>query len=572
MPWGAMERSRWLVALWAGFAWTLAAATVGVFLAREPIARSYFASSSGAAWIGFGAAAALLAAGTYAVLVMAPGPYGTVCLAAGCVWLSPVWVGWEGGPPALRAVAAMLPPMMVPLLAHLVLASSYAARWRVVLPVYLAFGVVAVVAGAVLRPIEDLHAFANLSDFTLVVPAPELAEALVELLRVLTVAAAVVLPAVVAARVLVTRSAAGAWLWVPALIAVVLEGLVARTLMVAPEDRFDAQPGLALFPLRGLALCAVAATTWWVARRRRVALRRMAALVRELAQQAPAGGVEHALRVTLDDPGLEVRYWIRQDEVYADASGHVSDVKTAGRGVVRVVRGSEPVALVTHDSGRWGHRTLRNGLGAPATLAIDNERLRAESLAHLVDLTESRARLVAAADHERRRLERDLHDGAQQRLLAVTYELRLGRADAAAAGQPVDVLDEAIACASRALGELREFAHGVFPAVLDESGLEDALWTLTDRAGTPVRLRCDLGGPAPAAGPERTAYLAAKAAIDSAPAQLDLDVSRGDGRLMLTARGVGDVDVVHLADRVGAAGGALRRTGDRLEVVIPCAS
>lgn len=572
MSWLPMARYRWLGTAGASLAWVFLAASVWVFLGRETVAKSYFASSAAGTWLGFGAAVALLLAGSYAALVMASGPSALCCLAIGCAWLAPVWVGWEGGPPVVRAVAAIAPPLTVPLLSHVALSSSHGARWPVVLPVYLWFGVGAVVASALHQPIEDLHAFANLSDYSLAVPAPELARSLQELLRVSTVAVALALPPIVVGRALVRRSVGDAWLWLPALVALVLEGFSAWALLAVPQDRFDAEPGLTLFAARALVLCAVASGAWWVVWRRRAALRRMTRLIRDLAEQSPAGGFEHALRSTLGDPGLEVRYWIRQAREYADASGRAADTTPSGRAVARVVRGSDPVALVAYDPGRLGRRTLEQEIGAAARLAIDNERLRAESLAHLVELTESRARVVAAGDQERRRLERDLHDGVQQRLLAGTYELRLARADAAAAGQTVDVLDEAIAWATAALAELREFAHGVFPAVLDESGLEDALWSMADRSDVRLRLHCQLDGAPRAPGAERTAYLVAKAVLDSAVVELGLDVRRQDGNLVLAARGVGRVDVLHLSDLVGAAGGNVHHAGDRLEAVIPCAS
>ena len=244
---------------------------------------------------------------------------------------------------------------------------------------------------------------------------------------------------------------------------------------------------------------------------------------------------------------------------------------TDARARARVVRGDQPVALLSYDP-EIGEAVLEQQLGAAARLAIDNERLRAESLAHLRELTDSRARVVAAADHQRRVVERDLHDGAQQRLLAVLLELRLARGDAASAGDDALVarLDEAVDSAGAALAELREFAHGVFPAVLDESGLEQALWSLADRGLVPVELDVRLGDAAMTPAAERTAYLLAKAALDSASERLGLDVSRRDGRIVLVASGVGEVDEVHLSDRVGAVGGELRQGEGRLEAVIPC--
>ncbi len=154
----------------------------------------------------------------------------------------------------------------------------------------------------------------------------------------------------------------------------------------------------------------------------------------------------------------------------------------------------------------------------------------------------------------------------------MVFELRLARGDAAAAGEDALVarLDEAVESAGAALAELREFAHGVFPAVLDESGLEQALWSLADRGRVPVDLDVQLGGIAASPAAEQTAYLVAKAALDGAPEGLTLDVGRRDGQIVLVASGVGEVNGVHLSDRVGAVGGELRHGEGRLEAVIPC--
>jgi hypothetical protein len=106
--------------------------------------------------------------------------------------------------------------------------------------------------------------------------------------------------------------------------------------------------------------------------------------------------------------------------------------------------------------------------------------------------------------------------------------------------------------------------------VLDESGLEEGLWSLADRSSVPVRIDCRLDGERhPAA--ERTAYLLVKDALAAASGGLSVEVERRDGVMHVSVTGVGQVDEVHLDDLVGAAGGELRHRGDRLEAVIPCA-
>ena len=170
-----------------------------------------------------------------------------------------------------------------------------------------------------------------------------------------------------------------------------------------------------------------------------------------------------------------------------------------------------------HDPALVDERELERALGSAARLAVENEALRAEALAQLRELRDSRARIVEAGDAERRRLERNLHDGAQQRLLALSYDLRLARAGAAADGdeQLVALLDAAGGETAAALDELRELAHGIYPAILTEAGLAPALETLADEAPLPV----ELGDVAPARQPpavETTAYVAVAEAIEDA--------------------------------------------------------
>jgi len=148
---------------------------------------------------------------------------------------------------------------------------------------------------------------------------------------------------------------------------------------------------------------------------------------------------------------------------------------------------------------------------------VENERLQAELVAQLGELRASRARIVETAGAERRRLERNLHDGAQQHLLALSYDIRLARAGAAADGDTAAqmTLATAIEETQGALQELRELAHGIYPAVLAEAGLAPALATLADTAPLPVQiLRAgDRRYPAPV---EAAAYFAVAEAIGDA--------------------------------------------------------
>ena len=137
--------------------------------------------------------------------------------------------------------------------------------------------------------------------------------------------------------------------------------------------------------------------------------------------------------------------------------------------------------------------------GAMVDLEQENRRLQAELQAQTQELRGSRARLVAVGDAERRRLERDLHDGAQSRFAGVALHLRLAQRKAPPDSELATLLDEAIGELSSGIEELRELARGIHPAVLTQRGLEAALQSLASRAPLPVDVRVELAGRLPTA-------------------------------------------------------------------------
>jgi len=224
---------------------------------------------------------------------------------------------------------------------------------------------------------------------------------------------------------------------------------------------------------------------------------------------------------------------------------------------------------------------LAREIGTAARLAVENERLDATVRARLRELRESRARIVAAGDANRIRIERDLHDGAQQRLLAVSYELRLARGavrdpDSAAASE----LDDAIQRLDRALIDLRELAHGIHPAVLTEAGLDAAIRTLAETSPLPIQLDASEGMRC-APPSESAAYLAVVEAIERARAggadSLDVAVRRDRDKLRVDIECDAPSDTEgweRIEDRVGAAGGTARiLEGPKmsLQLDLPCA-
>jgi signal transduction histidine kinase len=157
------------------------------------------------------------------------------------------------------------------------------------------------------------------------------------------------------------------------------------------------------------------------------------------------------------------------------------------RDLAWIRRGDEVIAVVSHSGRATDAAELGRQIGAAALLAVDNARLQAAALAELERLRESRARIVEAGDDGRRSLERDLHDGAQQHLVAVVHELELARA-AAPDGPSATALAGAVGEARQALAELRDLAHGIFPVILDDAGLASALASMADVANVAVRI------------------------------------------------------------------------------------
>ena len=149
-----------------------------------------------------------------------------------------------------------------------------------------------------------------------------------------------------------------------------------------------------------------------------------------------------------------------------------------------------PVAALVHDPVLLDQQALLRAAGAAARLALENERLQAELRLQLAEVRASRARIVGAGDEERRKLERDLHDGAQQRLLSLGLALQLVRSELGPdANGAARLLEDAQAELGAAIGELRDLAQGIHPAVLTEHGLTPALRTLATRSAVPVELR-----------------------------------------------------------------------------------
>ena len=217
-------------------------------------------------------------------------------------------------------------------------------------------------------------------------------------------------------------------------------------------------------------------------------------LVVDLGAAREGDRLDALLRRTLRDPSLQVAYWRDDTAQYVDPAGRPFPLPEPEqhRAVTVVERQGRRIAALVHDESVTEDPALVSAAVAAAGLALDNERLHAEVRAQLEDLRASRRRLVEAGDRERRRLERNLHDGAQQRLLAVT--MLLGQLERGPAADPRTraLAEEAKAELARSLAELRELARGLHPAVLTDHGLAVALQGVAARAPIPVELDVDL--------------------------------------------------------------------------------
>src|SRR5262249_18407551 len=202
---------------------------------------------------------------------------------------------------------------------------------------------------------------------------------------------------------------------------------------------------------------------------------------------------------------------------FVDSTGAVVTLPkdSARRAVTRLENDGEPVAAIVHDPSLLEEPELVEAAGAAARLALENARLHAQTRAQLRQVRDSRRRIGSAADEERRRIERTLHDGAQNRLLALALELN--KAQRRLGGDADPEVERLLAASVEELQstveELRTLARGLHPTVLTEYGLAAALQSLMSKSPIPVSL--DIPGERLAANAEATAYFVAAEALNN---------------------------------------------------------
>jgi signal transduction histidine kinase len=335
-------------------------------------------------------------------------------------------------------------------------------------------------------------------------------------------------------------------------------------------DRVDR----ALWTLQGAALLVAAA---WLASeplRERRARTRLARLVVDLETRPEPRGLRDVLARVLRDPGLRLVYPL-PDGRRLDAGGRPVS-PDAAQEVTELRDGDLTLAELTHTRGLLDDPAVVSAIASATRLTLRNERLHAELQARLDDLRAMQARIVAAGDAERRRLERDLHDGAQQRLATLAVSLQAARARAS--GEHVATVAHACTEVRKTLAAMRDVAHGLIPAVLADEGLAPAVEAFAETADAEVWVPEPLPPDRLEPAVETTAYhIVCEAVRRAGPTEATVRAVRQDGRLVLSIDTADPPagDLVDLDDRVGALGGTLRveRSDGKSHIVaeLPCA-
>jgi signal transduction histidine kinase len=299
--------------------------------------------------------------------------------------------------------------------------------------------------------------------------------------------------------------------------------------------------------------------------RSRLARAGVADLVVELGQTPTPARLRDALANALGDPSLQVAWWDAARDAFVDAAGGEVALPEdgAGQAVTTLERDGVPEAAIIHDAILLEEPGLMASVASAMRLAVANDRLTTEVQAQLEEVRASRARIVEAGDRERRRVERDLHDGAQQRLVSLSLELQMARRALGDGGDPAvrRSLERAADEAMAALAELRDLALGIHPLILTESGLGAAVESLADR--TSVDVAVDVGPERYPPAVEGAAYFVISEALTNVTkyaraTRATVRVAERDDHLCIEIEddGIGGADP--------RSGSGLRGLGDRM--------
>jgi signal transduction histidine kinase len=322
----------------------------------------------------------------------------------------------------------------------------------------------------------------------------------------------------------------------------------------------------------------------------RLARSALADLLLEMHAEPQPSDLRDALARALRDPSLTLAYWLPEYRSWTDVEGREIElpVDEEGRATTVIARDGEPLAALQHDASLEDEPELLQAVSAAAGIALETARLHAELAARLDELKGSRVRVIEAGQRERQRLERNLHDGAQQRLVALSLELTLLKRRLDDDPETSSGIDHARDEIASSLEELRDVARGLHPAVVSGHGLAVALESLAARATLPVRLTVELDGRLPEPLEVAAYYLVSESLANigkhAQATSASIDVSRCNGEVVveIVDDGIGGADTERgsglrgLADRVEALDGRLRvwtpvGAGTRVRAEIPCA-
>lgn len=548
---------------------------------------------AGTTWVASAATFVAALALFGASLVVRSRTIAALAFAAGVCWLAPVAVGWLSGPPPIRATATIAQAFTLVLLVHLALASTGQLERRgarlVVVAAYVWATLSSVLLALVRDPFYDPRCWADCDGNAFLVRSWRgLADALVAARPWAGIVLGVAVAALGAAHL--RRSTGIRWLSGLGATAVGTVAILHAIGLLTAQREDPLDPALRAVYVAAAATAVVVALALATPRLEIVLRRRaVARVVAALDQASAPGELERTLGTALGDRELRLAFSLPEGGRCVDAAGRdcARPVPEPGRVVTPLVRDRVPVAWIDHDAAVAA--AIESSLTPAVRLAIDNARLRLGLAAQLRELRVARRRIVGDGDDERRRIERDLHDGVQQQLLALAAELRAGARLARVNGHSVArALEAGVHETGALLDEVRELAHGIYPAILTDAGLGPAIASLADVAGLPVRI-----ARAPTrrytSSVEATAYRIVAEGIDNAVFHSDamsvaVDISDADGSVLVDVHddGHGGAAVkevgglAELVDRVGAIDGTISvqssAGGTTIRAVIPCAS
>jgi signal transduction histidine kinase len=479
--------------------------------------------------------------------------------------LGSVIVGWQGGPTGLRSAGGVVGRLIVAALLEPISRRALARRWPAVAAA-IAIGATSLAVYAVQDPFHDPDCW---TDCSLEDVAPWQSRPAAESLALALGALMAVVAAACWGLVVLWAIRAGQDRTQLLDLALCISAAIAATgfagislLSDHPSQSNAATLGAGGLACAGLVLAALPLVD--LRRRRRLRL-----LALSLGEAPAPGTLGPVLARSLGDREVRVAYWLPETASYVDADG--AAVPDADRWTVRLEREDEPLAAIHLGRPDRDPGELEAMIGSTARLAIDSERVQAGIRSQLAELHASRQRIVSAADDTRRRVERSLHDVVQAELLGALYELARARANAERGGEQAAAaeLNAMADGVGRLIASIRDFARGVYPAVLDASGLTAALEALADEAPVVLTVKSGLES-RPPAEVERAVYLLVHDAVGRASGDLAVSLVPIDRDMLIRIEAYRGPIPAHLADRVGALGGVARWDGADLEAVLPC--